>query len=227
MSNPYLLQELEVFSYAVLFIGLIFDLLLIIFVIVSVLLIYSLLQISVETKTFEIGIMRLVGLTRAGFVGMILTQACMFVFPAVILGFAVAPPITYAIFNSLFKNTLDYMPSIWPTGWAIVRGVCIGIFIPLISSIIPIRRTLSGNLTDALNVNRGKLRGVKVSFIDFTSKAVLPYLLFGSVACIYGFVVYYGLPISLLKLNFGLLLRIFFLILMGLLTGITILTSNI
>ena len=76
-----------------------FDLLLIIFVIVSVLLIYSLLLISVETKTFEIGVMRLVGLTKAGFVGMILTQACMFVFPAVILGFAVAPPITYAIFK--------------------------------------------------------------------------------------------------------------------------------
>ena len=138
-----------------LFLGLIFDLLLIIFVIVSVLLIYSLLLISVETKTFEIGVMRLVGLTKAGFVGMILTQACMFVFPAVLLGFAVAPPLIMVIFRSLFKQSLDYMPSIWPTGWAIVRGLAIGILIPLLSSIIPIRRTLSGNLTDALNVNRG------------------------------------------------------------------------
>ena len=195
--------------------------------IISVLLIYSLLLISVETKTFEIGVMRLMGLTKAGFVGMILTQACMFVFPAVILGFAVTPPIIYGVFNSLFKKTLDYQPSIWPAEWAIVRGIAIGIFIPLLSSIIPIRRTLSSNLTDALNVNRGQLRGIKVSFIDFTSKNVLPYLLFGAVACIYGFAVYYGLPISILKLNIGLLLRVFFLILMGLLTGLTILTSNI
>ena len=50
---------MQVFSYAVMFIGLIFDVLLLIFVTVSCLLIYSLLLISVETKTFEIGVMRL------------------------------------------------------------------------------------------------------------------------------------------------------------------------
>ena len=64
---------MEGYSYAVLFIGLIFDILMIIFVVVSILLIYSLLLISVETKTFAIGVMRLVGLTKTGFVGMILT----------------------------------------------------------------------------------------------------------------------------------------------------------
>ena len=57
----------------ILFIGLIFDILLIMFIVVAVLLIYSLLMISVETKTHEIGIMRLVGLSKGGFVGMILT----------------------------------------------------------------------------------------------------------------------------------------------------------
>ena len=72
-SNPSLLQELVVYDYAVLFIGLIFDILLIVFIVVAILLIYSLLLISVETKTFEIGVMRLVGLTKLGFVGMILT----------------------------------------------------------------------------------------------------------------------------------------------------------
>ena len=57
----------------ILFIGLIFDILLIMFIVVAVLLIYSLLMISVETKTHEIGIMRLVGLSKGGFVGMILS----------------------------------------------------------------------------------------------------------------------------------------------------------
>ena len=58
-SNLDLLRAMQVFSYAVMFIGLIFDVLLLIFVTVSCLLIYSLLLISVETKTFEIGVMRL------------------------------------------------------------------------------------------------------------------------------------------------------------------------
>ena len=77
-TNVSLLFSMQTYSYAVLFIGLIFDVLLLIFVVVSCLLIYSLLLISVETKTFEIGVMRLVGLTKIGFTGMILTQAAMF-----------------------------------------------------------------------------------------------------------------------------------------------------
>ena len=63
MSHPDLLNRLEPYSYAVMFIGLIFDVLLIIFVVVAILLVYSLLLISVETKSFEFGVMRLVGLT--------------------------------------------------------------------------------------------------------------------------------------------------------------------
>ena len=51
----------------------IFDIILIILVIVSVLLIYSLLLVSVETKTLEIGIMRQTGLTKKGLVALILT----------------------------------------------------------------------------------------------------------------------------------------------------------
>lgn len=72
-TNLDLLFQMQSYSYAVLFIGLIFDILLLIFIVVSCLLIYSLLLISVETKTFETGVMRLVGLTKRGFIGMIIT----------------------------------------------------------------------------------------------------------------------------------------------------------
>ena len=90
---------MESFTNAVLFIGLTFDILLLIFVVVSCLLIYSLLLISVETKTFEIGVMRLVGLNKLGIVGMIMTQAAMFVLPSVILGFALSIPSIYFIYS--------------------------------------------------------------------------------------------------------------------------------
>ena len=72
-TNLQLLFKMESYSFAVLFIGLIFDILLLIFIAVSCLLIYSLLLISVETKAFETGVMRMVGLTKRGFIGMILT----------------------------------------------------------------------------------------------------------------------------------------------------------
>jgi len=64
---------METYSYAVMFIGLIFDVLLLVFIVVACLLIYSLLLISVETKTFETGVMRLIGLNKGGYIGLILT----------------------------------------------------------------------------------------------------------------------------------------------------------
>jgi ABC-type antimicrobial peptide transport system permease subunit len=42
-----------------------------IFIIISILLIYSLLLIRLETKTLEIGIMRMVGVSKSGLVLMI------------------------------------------------------------------------------------------------------------------------------------------------------------
>lgn len=52
----YLLESLAKFTRYVMFIGLIFDLVVALLVIISVLLIYSLLVINIETKTFDIGV---------------------------------------------------------------------------------------------------------------------------------------------------------------------------
>ena len=90
---------MEIFQYQVMFIGLIFDVIIILFVIVAILLIYSLLLISVETKTFEIGIMRLVGLSSSSFVGMIFTQSFLFVLPSVICGFLLYAPVMILVFS--------------------------------------------------------------------------------------------------------------------------------
>ena len=63
---------MELASQAILFLGLIFDLVIILFISLSVLLIYSLLMISVESKTFEFGVMRMVGLSQSGLIHMIM-----------------------------------------------------------------------------------------------------------------------------------------------------------
>ena len=71
-GHYYLLQDMEIAQLAVLLIGLVFNIMLIMFIIISVLLIYSLLSITIQTKTFEFGVMRLVGLSKTGFVVMIM-----------------------------------------------------------------------------------------------------------------------------------------------------------
>ncbi len=72
-TNFDLMLDMKSYSIIILLLGLVFDVLLIIFVVISCLLIYSLLLISVETKTFETGVMRLVGLTKKGYAAMIMT----------------------------------------------------------------------------------------------------------------------------------------------------------
>ena len=101
-----LLQEMALFSAAILIIGIIFNILIIMFIMISILLIYSLLMITTETKTFDIGIMRLLGLNSRGFVAMILTQAVLFVIPSIILAYACSYPALYFIFMKLFNNEM-------------------------------------------------------------------------------------------------------------------------
>lgn len=67
-----LLETMELLSQATLLLGLIFNIVVLLFIVISVLLIYSLLMISVETKSFENGVLRLVGLRRSDCVQMIL-----------------------------------------------------------------------------------------------------------------------------------------------------------
>jgi len=226
-SNLDLLIQMKTYSYAVMFIGLIFDILLFIFIFVSCLLIYSLLLISVETKTFEIGVMRLVGLTKFGFIGLILTQATFFVLPSVILGFLLALPTIWGIYALLFSDDLGYFPSVLPSSSASLQALAIGVLIPFLSSIIPIQRALSKSLTDSLNTQRSKQSGVLVTLTDNESKIVVPYILFGSVCVTFGMAVYYFLPLGLMNQNIGVILWVFFAIFIGMMSGLTLLVTNL
>ena len=218
---------MQTYGYAILFIGLIFDVLLLIFIIVSCLLIYSLLLISVETKTFEIGVMRLVGLTKCGFISMILIQAALFVIPSVILGFIFSFPGIYLIYNMLFSEDLGFTPTIAPGAIAVIEALAIGILIPMLSSIIPIRRALTKNLTDSLNTLRSKQSGILITSSDSTTANLVPYVLVGTICVAFGVSVYFFLPIGLLSMNLGMILAIFFAILLGMMAGLTVLATNL
>jgi ABC-type antimicrobial peptide transport system permease subunit len=90
--NMEVLKRMETFGQAVMFLGLIFNIIILLFAILSILLIYSLLSISVETKTFEFGVMRMIGLSKTGIINMIVLQGFMFVLPSLIVGFIVSVP---------------------------------------------------------------------------------------------------------------------------------------
>ena len=149
-----LLAEMQIFSAGILAIGLVFDIMLIMFVMISVLLIYSLLMITIETKTFETGVMRMVGLSGKGFVAMIFTQALMFVLPSIILAMISVVPSLWFIYDKIEKTKLTWSVALLPGWGAVCQGLAIGLLIPTLSAIIPISRALSKSLPDALNVSR-------------------------------------------------------------------------
>jgi len=144
----------------VLLIGLVFDIMLIMFIMISVLLIYSLLMITIETQTFNTGVMRMVGLSGKGFVAMIFIQAVMFVLPSLICaGVCVVPSLWY-IYDKVEGTHLDWSDELLP-GWnAVIQGLIVGILIPALSAIIPIQRALSKSLVDSLNVSRSQTQGI-------------------------------------------------------------------
>lgn len=79
-----------------------------------------------------------------------------------------------------------------------------------------------------MNSTRSKTKGQKVNIENVDSFSYkLPYLVFGFVGAGSGIMIYYLLPVAILNFNLGLLLEIFFMILVGLILGLTLIAFNI
>jgi ABC-type antimicrobial peptide transport system permease subunit len=113
----------------------------ILFVVIAILLIYSLLANSVETKKFENGIRRLVGLTKSGYITMIIVQAFMFVVPAILLGYASSFLTLWIGFKFVLKLDMEYQ-TIVPGVSATIEAMLVGFCIPILSCIIPVYNAL-------------------------------------------------------------------------------------
>ena len=143
---------MKLFSVAILFLGLIFDIIMLLFIVLSVLLVYSLLMIQVESKSFEFGVMRMVGLSKSGVVSVILLQSFMFVLPSVVFAFALSFPSLMAIYHKLFDPDMGVDTTPVPTTSAVIQASIVGIVIPAVSAILPIQSALSKDLNDALDL---------------------------------------------------------------------------
>jgi hypothetical protein len=55
----------------------------------------------------------------------------------------------------------------------------------------------------------------------------MPYLIFGTISVLAGIAIYFLMPFSVLTFNLGLLLEIFFLILIGMIAGLTLISFNL
>lgn len=94
---------------------LIFNMVKLLFIVISVLIIYSLLMVSIESKTFEIAVQRMVGLEKRGIIFLILCQSFLYVIPAIILAFLLSTFVLEKMsemFYQHYKIHIDRYPSL-------------------------------------------------------------------------------------------------------------------
>lgn len=108
-------------------------------------------MLSVESKSFEFGVMRMVGLSKDSIIILVIMQSFLFVIPSVISGFATSflflQMAKYYAYQNL-QMDFDAIPSMF----SICQALLLSTLIPLISSIMPIRVVLDRNLNDALDI---------------------------------------------------------------------------
>ncbi len=76
--------------------------------------------------------------------------------------------------------------------------------------------------------NRSKTKGKLVEITDENSLShKISYVLFGSIGTVFGILIYFVMPLAILSFDISLLLMIFFLILVGMMFGITLISLNL
>lgn len=127
-----------------------------------------------------------------------------------------------------FQNLTGVPISPLLTRDAVLLATGLGILIPVVSSIFPIRNALGQNLHDSLDVKRSKASAIKITIErseDNSFSASI--IVVGVCLAAFGFGIYYIFPLSLLSFNLGLLLNMFFFLLIGMLLGLVLLSLNV
>lgn len=225
-SDLPILESLRRRRFVTLYLGLVMDILLFILFGLSTILIYSLLQINVSSRTFELAIRRMIGTTRAILVLLLVTQALSYSVPALVIGLLLAQ-----VFSSLLMDQFASLSGIpvtaGLTGGAVLLGFILATAIPLLASIGPIRGALSRSLRDALDIYRPKSQAITFK-IERAEDAGVPWSIvaIGTTLSVFGFCIYYLIPLSLLSLNLSLFFNVFFGILVAMLFGLVLLALN-
>ena len=116
----------------------------------------------------------MVGISKNGLTLMIILQSIMFVAPAILLGFALSIPCLAVCYSVFFEQKLTDGFSPIPSGMAFLYAFTVGIFIPLLSAIIPVMRVLGQNLNDALNYERNRVKSIYIEILNKNKTNVIP-----------------------------------------------------
>ena len=219
-------DELKIYRYISMFFGLMLNIILFILMFLSVLLIYSLLSVSVERRTYSFGILRMVGMLSRDVMQMIILQPILSAIPAIGVGLFLAMLGTQFA-SSIFEDLTGIPLKVGLEFYSSCLAITCGLAIPILASILPIRSALSKSLTDALDTKRSKVMAVKVEISRASGTSISWDLVAFAISLVlFGMLIYYLMPLALLSTNISLLLNIFFSLIIMMLLGLVLLSLN-
>eukprot|EP00756_Hemistasia_phaeocysticola_P049200 Hpha_TRINITY_DN23646_c0_g1::TRINITY_DN23646_c0_g1_i1::g.57585::m.57585 len=198
----------------------------IIVAILGCILIYSLLMSNVEEKTYEHGMLRALGLSKAALVGLLTTEALTFAVPgtAVAMALAVATNTLIEYFIATFSHfepeydTMDLVSIIIP--------IILGLGVPLLANIVPIQRALGRSLRDALDIAHQSQSVTEVTAKRLEDMGLkLWQTLLAAFMVTSGMIVYYLMPYTFIFNDLKLFFFLLLLILLGMLLGFCLIAS--
>ncbi|ELP85040.1 hypothetical protein EIN_079820 [Entamoeba invadens IP1] len=230
VDQPYtitapLSQVVSVFNYLMYLLQQIFNFILVVFAFMSGLLIYSLLISDVEEKTYEFGMLRALGLLKALLIEILVTESALFssigIVTGLVLGYLFSLIVNYLI-SYLSAVPMTFIP-VWQS---IVLPFLLGLILPVVSNIVPIRRVLSKTLRNSLDLYHSAANEVNVTIKRIEDIGMSPLLIMISIIMIIAsFITYYLVPLSFLNTNFTLLFTCFLIVLLAFLAGLCLLSQ--
>lgn len=136
-------------------------------------LINSLTQTDVEERRYEFGVLRTLGLKNKNLIILISIQTLIFSLPGILGGLLAMTgllQLTQIAFSRLAMLNIEVII----TSYTIKLGFAMGLLIPFISNVIPVRQALGQTLKNALDKHRPSLDDLEVEMIRLEHQGISP-----------------------------------------------------
>ncbi|CAK88800.1 unnamed protein product (macronuclear) [Paramecium tetraurelia] len=191
----------------------------------SVLLIYSLMIGDIEEKTYEFGMLRALGFKKSWLIVLLMLQALTFAIPGLFLGLVSCYLMNCLISMYVFDMSLLLTTYSIPSS-ALAFQISLGITMPIISNILPIKKALSKALRDSLDLFHRVVNDILVTVVKLemmgisTNQTVCSIILIGM-----GFISYYVIPMNIIFQNIRGAIVVINVIFITMVIGVTVLMN--
>eukprot|EP01105_Mastigella_eilhardi_P014560 TRINITY_DN3312_c0_g1_i1.p1 TRINITY_DN3312_c0_g1~~TRINITY_DN3312_c0_g1_i1.p1 ORF type:complete len:1294 (-),score=364.22 TRINITY_DN3312_c0_g1_i1:27-3428(-) len=220
-----LTEALDGFTFVKLFLQQIFMFIAVVLIFLGSMLIYSLLISDVESKTYEYGMLRALGMMHYVLIELICMQSLSFSIPGILIGLGCGWLLYLGVAAYIAHYVVLPIDTSFTTS-AVLIACVFGFFMPIVANIVPIRRALSKVLRDALDLyhNVQSEKAVKIQRLENMGLQMWQIAL-ALLAVVFGFVTYYLIPYAFVYTNFTMFFSILVLILLGFLFGLSMLAQ--